>query len=77
MTSLVHWIDVPGGACSLGLEWEEAESLSRNDHLENWIEHQPHNVDSHRQAYTLLSLFTFWANIVNSIYREKPIPKQP
>ncbi len=65
---LLHFIDVPGNACNLTIDSRQIESL-RGEEYHNWVEYHPHNVDSHRQAYALFSLFAYWANTVDMVLR--------
>lgn len=76
LSSLIHYVQVPGDACELGMAWREIDSLRRDDHR-NWVEYHPDNVDNHQQAYALLGLFTYWANIINILFKDKPIPGWP
>ena len=72
LTSLLHWVDVPGDACDLGLHPEEIEELKEDDY-KGWVEYHPHNVDSLSQAFSLLSLFIYWANTMNTVVDDKKI----
>lgn len=67
---LLHYVQVPGDACDLGLshicqedffknDWER---LKEQDLYPNYVTYSPHNVDSKEQAYCLLSLWLHWAN---------------
>lgn len=58
-TLLLHWVQVPGNACDLGNAGIDTEDIlkMKDDDL---LEYYPHNVDSIKQAYGLLSLFLRW-----------------
>ena len=58
-TILLRWVQVPGNACDLGDGGlEPKDILKMND--DDFIEFEPHNVDSMKQAYALSSLWLKW-----------------
>ncbi len=62
-TCLLRWCQVYGDACDLGIEGTELNlitdrRLSKNE----MVVYNPHNVDSMKQAYGLLSLWLNWAD---------------
>jgi len=59
---LVQSFHVPGNASDLGVDWNTIHSLKKDDCFRNYLEYSPHNVDSMNQAFTLLSLFTYWVD---------------
>ena len=63
---LLRFCDVPGNACSLGLDGDWLYKFERFDKYDGelLLEYVPHNVDSIHQAYALLSLWTNWADSV-------------
>jgi hypothetical protein len=72
-TCLLHFVQVPGDACDLGIDGSELSEFKREkDSWKNAINYTPHNVDSHMQAYALLSLFLTWAHIAEAVI---PQPK--
>ena len=71
LTWLLQFCTVPGDACDLGLEWGEINGLKGEHFYKDYIDYTPHNVDHVRQAYSLLSIWLFWAEIVESISRSK------
>ena len=75
LTSLLHWVGVPGDACDLGIDHEEIEDLKINDY-KGWVEYHPHNVDTLSQASFLLSLFIYWANTMNMVLDDERITEE-
>lgn len=73
-TCLIHGVGVPGNACDLTADYSEIERLLNRgyepiDIGEVWswaLEYSPHNVDSARQAYGLLSVWLTWYNCVTA-----------
>ncbi len=70
-TCLLHYATVPGDACDLGIDGSDLSHIreGRWDYigLDGAVEYGPHNVDSHLQAYALLSLFTTWAYLTSAL----------
>ncbi len=59
---LIQSIHVPGNACDLGVAWAQIEDIENERVRKNWLEYNPHNVDSMAQAFALFSLFTKWVD---------------
>lgn len=72
---LLHYVQVPGNACDLGLHWFEEfvedrwpnhskliDELKRRGDSPAPVRYIPHNVDSFQQASALLALWLNWAN---------------
>jgi len=58
-TVLLNFATVLGNACDLGIcGFESNRILEMND--DDFIEYHPHNVDSIKQAYALLSIWLQW-----------------
>ncbi len=72
---LLHFVDVPGNACSLSLSLDCMETLlSREewrDNAPNFVEYIPHNIDSLPQAQCLLALWLHWANTANLLLNKE------
>lgn len=66
LTCLLQFCDVPGNACDLGASWDQIEDLKR-DSYKNYIEYHPHNVDTSRQAYALLSIWLNWEEHIKAL----------
>jgi len=74
-TCLLHWCKVEGDACSLGIDGTELNSMQnsfKKKDLSNLklIGYYPHNIDSMRQAYSLLSIWIQWADFAYSSTRQ-------
>lgn len=65
LTHLLHFCEVPGNACDLGIEKTD---FSRT---EVWRDYVPHNVDSMSQASALLCLWLRWADAVKFLASDK------
>jgi len=59
---LVRSIHVPGDNCEIGINYNQLESLDKENSSDNSIKFSPHNVDNRIQAYALLSLFIKWVD---------------
>ena len=69
-TCLLHYVTVPGNACDLGVDGiVMSEFKKEKESWKNTLEYHPHNVDSHTQAYALLSLYLTWAHMVEAVVR--------
>ena len=72
---LIQYIDVPGDACNLGFGGEILERIDEELIIQGsnkYLRFGDHNVDNLVQAYTLLSLFTFWHDITEQRLIQKP-----
>ncbi len=69
LSCLMHYIQVPGNSCQLGMDWMQVRGLEEKSY-NNWVKYNPSNIDNHHQAYALLGLFTYWANIMNVVLRD-------
>jgi hypothetical protein len=65
-TCLLHFVQVPGDACDLGIDGFVLSNLKERQDWDR-VEYSPHNVDSHTQAYALASLFLKWAHLVEAL----------
>lgn len=75
-TCLLHSCDVPGDACSLSVSWEDINSLKKGRNsffgiTSRGLPYHPHNVDTSKQAYGLLSLWLRWAHSLDVFLKEK------
>lgn len=64
LTLLLQYCQVPGDACDLAVSWEDINLIKDSKELP--LRYIPHNVDSHQQAYALLSIWLNWAGIVEA-----------
>jgi hypothetical protein len=65
---LLRYIVVPGDACELGIDGGELGEFKREEPpWDRSLAYTPHNVDTHTQAYALLSLFLTWADIARAV----------
>ena len=73
---LLHYTQVPGDACDLGLDYtcqndffnEGWEKLKKGELLSRIsVNYTPHNVDTSTQAFCLMSLWLQWANTAKVI----------
>ncbi len=62
-TALLRFCQVPGDACDLGICGQHIEYIGRD----LWVEYNPHNVDTAKQAFMLLSLWIHWYEIVETL----------
>lgn len=69
-TALLRWCKVPGNACELGIYGSTVDSIHREGEVNNILIYGPHNIDSMKQAYGLLSIWTCWADWAFSITRK-------
>ena len=68
---LLQYCKVPGNACELGIDGRKVESLKRDidrKSFSNRLEYACHNVDTHTQAYALLSIWLNWARMLKANY---------
>lgn len=66
LTCLLQFCTVPGNACDLGIDGIETGRLVERGKIEHNPEYDPHNVDHPRQAYSLLSLWLNWADLIEA-----------
>jgi hypothetical protein len=72
LTYLLSGCNVSGDACDLGIEWMELDSIKKRDpYHSKIIIYGPHNVDSPKQAYGLLSIWLNWADFAFATIQEK------
>lgn len=73
-TCLLRYIQVPGDACDIGIDGSEYSNILRTDwsniERNGALMYDPHNIDTHSQAYALLALFTSWANITDAYLKD-------
>lgn len=55
-TMLLRFCSAPGNACDLGIDGIDLDRIDRDE----TVSYHPHNVDSHVQAYALLSVWIMW-----------------
>lgn len=69
LSCFMQYCTVPGNACHLGLDGMKVYSLQKDrESYSNFVEYTSHNVDTHTQAYALLSIWINWADMINAIY---------
>lgn len=69
VSSLLHYCEVPGDACDLGIDGMQlGRFMDGGDRIS--VKYGPHNVDNTRQAYALLSLWLTWANGLEGVLKE-------
>ena len=69
---LLRGCRVPGDACDFGIDGlEYGNIIKKPDKIKKMynVEYVPHNIDNHVQAFTLLALWTEWANFLE-IFKE-------
>jgi len=66
LSCLIQSCQVPGDACTLSADWSQIKGLRESPEYMNYFDYNPHNVDSSKQAYALLSAWLIWANIIES-----------
>ena len=69
LTCLLQYCTVPGNACDLGVSGDEIGRI-QNESYKEYIEYNPHNVDSSSQAYALLSIWLMWQRLVESFIKK-------
>jgi len=62
-TLLLQWCNVPGDACDLGIDGFKLDFIKKGKLSQNeMVIYNPHNIDSMKQAYALLSIWLNWSN---------------
>ena len=65
---LLGSVEVPGtNSCHLAAEDFRATNLDKINKYNKYLEYHPHNIDNPRQAYSLLSLFSKWADLMDTM----------
>ncbi|MEK6820518.1 MAG: hypothetical protein AABX71_02285 [Nanoarchaeota archaeon] len=68
-SALLQHCEVPGQACAIEIDGMDLPGLTRENPYENYIDYNPHNIDSHSQAFCLLSLWLEWANSIDVLFK--------
>jgi len=72
LTLFAESFNIPGNACFLFYPPDSLEELRKKEKSNlNWIEFNPHNVDSSSQQLTLASIWETWATGVYGILKRE------
>lgn len=69
VSCLLQSCTVPGTACTISVSWSDLSSLRENS--TNFLEYSPHNIDSLKQAYALLSIWIKWLDLIEAFLEKE------